>query len=151
MARFTVFIVTLIVLSAATAISPYHAASTTTTTVEIVNPRESEQCRQQIGLQRLSSCQQYLRSSSRFESSIMPENESGWRETFPQCCEDLEQINEECRCEAIKQIAQQERQVERVQGREMREMLQTAQSLPALCRISPRYCQNIPGGSGTMF
>lgn len=36
--------------------------------------------------------------------------------------------------------------VGRVEGREMQEMLKTAQSLPALCRISPP-CENIRGPS----
>ncbi|KAK6150752.1 hypothetical protein DH2020_015684 [Rehmannia glutinosa] len=143
MARFTVCMVTLVVLLAAAAVSAYHSA-TTTTTVEIVADRgESRRCREQIERQRLSSCRQYLRDSSRFESS-MPENErGGWREAFPRCCDELEQINEQCRCEAVKQVAQQQRQAGGLQGREMREMLKTAQSLPSLCRISPQSCQII--------
>lgn len=100
MATFPVCMLTLIVLLAAVAAF----ATTTTTTVEIVNSGESRgRCRQQIERQRLSSCEQYLRDSSRFE--LMPENEGGgWREEFPRCCEELEQINEQCRCEAVKQV-----------------------------------------------
>ncbi|GER35292.1 2S albumin seed storage protein [Striga asiatica] len=89
-------------------------------------------CGEEIKSQRLSSCSEYLRDSSRFD-----ESESGWREEFPRCCEELEQINEQCRCQALSQVTQQQM----VQGREKQEMLRTAQSLTSLCRIPPQSCE----------
>ncbi|XP_011099732.1 2S albumin [Sesamum indicum] len=122
------------------------------TTAEIVNPgRESQRCRQQIERQRLSSCREYLIDSSR---PVMMEGGNqgrSWREEFPRCCEELERIDEQCRCQAVQQVVQQERQGGELQGRELQEMLQTAQSLPSLCRISPRYCQNMGEVAGPMF
>ncbi|KAL6523114.1 hypothetical protein OROHE_016409 [Orobanche hederae] len=97
MARFvSLCIVILVVLLA------YHSATSKGDNLDL---GESRGCREQIDRQRLSSCREYLRDSSRFESmTMMPENErSGWREEFPRCCEELEQINEKCRCQAIKQ------------------------------------------------
>ncbi|KAK4416683.1 2S albumin [Sesamum alatum] len=141
MARFSacmVMITLIVVLSAAA-------------TAEIVNPgRESQRCRQQIERQRLSSCREYLIDSSRSERMEGENQGRSWREEFPRCCEAFEQIDEQCRCQAVQQVVQQQRQGGELQGREMREMLQTAQSLPSLCRISPRYCQNMDA-AGPMF
>ncbi|XP_073149758.1 2S seed storage albumin protein-like [Henckelia pumila] len=97
-------------------------------------------CGQRIEIQSLSSCRQYLIDSSRF----VPENHhhegsSSWREEFPRCCDELERINEQCRCEAIQKVCD-EGETGELLGREMREMKLTAQSLPGLCRISPQYC-----------
>ncbi|KAL6498054.1 hypothetical protein OROGR_028451 [Orobanche gracilis] len=66
---------------------------------ETLDRGESRGCREQIDMERLSSCREYLRDSSRFENE-----RSGWREEFPRCCEELEQVNERCRCQAIKQF-----------------------------------------------
>ncbi|KAL7102024.1 hypothetical protein ACP275_08G093600 [Erythranthe tilingii] len=146
MVKLTLGIVTLTVLVLLAAAA---TATRTTTTVEIVNvvAEESSQaqqgCGQEIERQRLSSCREYLTDSSRF----VPENEGGrgWLEEFPRCCEELQQISQHCRCQAVKQVAQEQRQEGRLQGREIREMLKTAQSLPTLCRISSHYCQNLGG------
>ncbi|KAL0449833.1 UNVERIFIED_CONTAM: 2S albumin [Sesamum latifolium] len=123
-----------------------------TTAEEIVNPgRESQRCRQQIERQRLNSCREYLIDSSRSVRMEGGNQGRSWREEFPRCCEALEQIDEQCRCQAVQQVVQQQRQGGELQGREMQEMLQTAQSLPSLCRISPRYCQNMEELAGPMF
>ncbi|KAK4338382.1 hypothetical protein RND71_042869 [Anisodus tanguticus] len=116
---------------------------------DVANPREqiSQRCQQQVQrAQNLRSCEQYLRQSSRFteeeEEEIMDQQIRGWRQAFPRCCEQLEQIqDEQCRCEGIRQVMQQQQQRRELQGREMREALLTAQSLPGLCRIAPQQCQ----------
>ncbi|CAA0839453.1 Unknown protein [Striga hermonthica] len=90
-------------------------------------------CGEEIKSQRLSSCREYLRDSSRLDVS-----ENGWREEFPRCCEELEQINEQCRCQALSQLVAQQQMA---QGREKQEMLRTAQSLTSLCRIPPQSCE----------
>ncbi|KAH6758118.1 hypothetical protein C2S52_023004 [Perilla frutescens var. hirtella] len=138
MAKFTVSLLALLLLLGSAA------------AVEIQNPGESRgRCRQEIEGQRLSSCRQYLRDGSRCDTT--PQNEGGgWREAFPQCCEELEQINQRCRCEALKQVAWEQRQAGELQERELGEMLRTAQSLPSLCRISSQYCDNI-GEESPMF
>ncbi|KAL1538970.1 2S albumin seed storage protein-like [Salvia divinorum] len=121
--------------------------ASTTAAVEILNP--SSRCSREIDRQRLSSCRQYLKEGSRFDWTREGESSRGWREAFPRCCDELERINQQCRCEAVKQVVR-EHQSAGVQGQQMREMLQTAQSLPSLCRISPQYCDNI-GQSTTMI
>ncbi|XP_057770094.1 2S seed storage albumin protein-like [Salvia miltiorrhiza] len=134
MAKFALSLLSLLLLLASAA------------AVGITNP--IGRCRGEIERQRLSSCQQYLIDGSRFDSTPQEEGR-GWREAFPRCCDELEQINQQCRCEAVKQVAMEQREAGALQGREMREMMQTAQRLPSLCRISPQYCDNI--GERPMF
>lgn len=102
MASFTVPIITLALVLLAS------AAATTTAAVEIVNlvdDQSARECLQEIEGQRLSSCRNYLRDSSKFPVT-MPRSEGGgrWREEFPRCCEELEQITQHCRCQAIAQV-----------------------------------------------
>ncbi|KAL8477532.1 hypothetical protein ACS0TY_029719 [Phlomoides rotata] len=66
--------------------------------------RVGGRCGQQIEGQRLSSCQRYLRDSSRCEVSPEGIEGGGWREEFPRCCDVLEKINESRRCEAVKKV-----------------------------------------------
>ncbi|KAK2993287.1 hypothetical protein RJ640_022126 [Escallonia rubra] len=84
--------------------------------------------------QSLDACKRYLVQSSR--------PRSGWREEFQQCCEQLEEMDKRSRCEGIRRIAQQEKQQQGgSRGEEMQEMMQTARSLPGLCRMEPRRCE----------
>ncbi|GAA0185788.1 hypothetical protein LIER_33076 [Lithospermum erythrorhizon] len=127
----------ILLLSATLAVVLVSDAASISTTTEVAEL--AERCQQQQ--QQINACQRYLIDSSQCSSSGRSSysNERGdWREEFPRCCEQLEQIDEQCRCEAIKQVAQQQHQ--QLQGREKEEMLQTAQSLPNLCRISPQRC-----------
>lgn len=38
-------------------------------------------------------------------------------------------------------VVQQEEQTGQVQGRQRQQMLQTAENLPGLCRLSPQRCE----------
>ncbi|XP_009590596.1 2S seed storage albumin protein-like [Nicotiana tomentosiformis] len=126
-------------------------ASSFRTTITIAedaeNPREqiSQRCQQQIQrAQQLRSCEQYLRQSTRFSEEEEEFDNQGrdWRQEFPRCCEQLEQIqDEQCRCEGIRQVVQQQQQRGELQGRERQEVFRTAQTLPGLCRISPQRCE----------
>ncbi|KAM3321854.1 2S seed storage albumin protein [Capsicum chacoense] len=122
-------------------------ASSFRTTITIAgNPmgEVSQRCEQQFQrAQNLRTCDDYLRQSSKFPEEIMLINQQGgdWRQSFPRCCEELEQMEEEeCRCEGLTQIIHQEQQAAELQGRERAEAFQTAQALPGLCRIPPRHC-----------
>ncbi|XP_049377253.1 2S seed storage albumin protein-like [Solanum stenotomum] len=126
-------------------------ASSFRTTITIAeNPWEQMSQRCQMEMQRaqnLRSCEEYLRQSTKFteEGRYMDQQSGDWRQSFPRCCEQMEQMqDEQCRCEGIKQVMQQEQERGELQGREMREACKTAQSLPGLCRMSPHQCHNIP-------
>ncbi|KAH7841555.1 hypothetical protein Vadar_031408 [Vaccinium darrowii] len=114
------------------------AATTTTTVAEVENLGQSreQRCRQQ----ELNACQQYLRESTRITRREVLLNQSGWREQFPICCQQLEQLEEQCRCEGLRRVFRQQQQRGELWGLEMQEMMETAESLPSLCRISPLWC-----------
>lgn len=65
---------------------------------------EGKKCqKQQVQVQ---SCQEYLRKSTKmspYYSEMINEGKS-WREEFPECCNELEEMDRECRCEAIRQV-----------------------------------------------
>lgn len=89
--------------------------------------------------QQLRSCQQYLRQRS--QSSEEEEADQS-RGDIQRCCQQLQQIQDpQCRCEGLRQVVQQEQQRGELQGRERQQMLQTAQNLPGLCRVSPQRCE----------
>ncbi|XP_052206141.1 2S seed storage albumin protein-like [Diospyros lotus] len=123
--------------------SSAYRTTTTITTVEteeagISREDPSQRCRQQIqSQQRLNACRQYLRESSRIS---LVEEPNEWREQFQRCCQQLEELAEPCRCVGVMAAADDVRQGGMLQGREVREMLRTAETLPGLCRMSPRRC-----------
>ncbi|KAL3502211.1 hypothetical protein ACH5RR_036660 [Cinchona calisaya] len=105
------------------------------------NKEQTPRCEKKLQKQQLDCCHAYLRESSKFTQQpeipqmVVNQASSSWREAFPRCCEQLEKISKECRCEAMSQVFQQQMQKGQLQEIEMQEMLQTAQSLPNLCRI----------------
>ncbi|XP_009772214.1 2S seed storage albumin protein-like [Nicotiana tabacum] len=110
------------------------------TVSEEVENQQSRRCQQQIQqAQQLRSCQQYLRQRS--QSSEEEEADQS-RGDIQRCCQQLQQIQDpQCRCEGLRQVVQQEQQRGELQGRERQQMLQTAQNLPGLCRVSPQRCE----------
>lgn len=142
MAKHSIIIALFAVILATVTASIYE--TTTTTTVEITEEKAAaeDQCRQQIQGQQqlLNVCQRYLTDSSRSLQAPPVNIENSWREEYPRCCEQLEKVQEQCRCEAVRMVVEQQRQQggEELQGQERQEMLKTAMSLPALCRIGPQ-------------
>ncbi|CAN4077786.1 unnamed protein product [Withania somnifera] len=110
----------------------------TITIAEEAEKPQSQRCQQQIQqAQQLRSCQQYLRQT---RQSYGEENQS--TEEVQRCCNQLQQIQDaQCRCEGLRQVVQQDQQRGELQGRERQQMLQTAQNLPGLCRLSPQRCE----------
>lgn len=108
--------------------------TTITSSVEIDTQHQCSQAHQQI-----MSCQTYLRESAKLQGGM-------WREEFPRCCQQLEQVEQQCQCQALKEMVQQQLQ-DLQYGRKMRgqtwtETLRTASSLPVMCRIPPeQYCE----------
>ncbi|XP_055819504.1 2S seed storage albumin protein-like [Solanum dulcamara] len=108
---------------------------TITISEDAENP-QTQSCQQQIQqAQQLRSCQEFLRQKVQYEDQQIPRE-------VQQCCNQLEQIQDpQCRCEGLMQVVQQEEQTGQVQGRKKQQMLQTAQNLPGLCRLSPQRCE----------
>ncbi|CAK9147173.1 unnamed protein product [Ilex paraguariensis] len=116
----------------------------TTTVVEEGNPRESQECREQIQReQQLPHCQRYLSQRSPYELVLNPREQEEQEQHLRQCCQQLQNIDEECRCEAVNEaVRQRQRQQEGGrQAEERRQVEQRAQDLPRRCNLEPQQCQ----------
>ncbi|KAL8237780.1 hypothetical protein R6Q59_018861 [Mikania micrantha] len=101
-----------------TALVAFATAHTTivTTTIEDDNPvSRQRQCSQQLQGQRLNQCRMYLQQGqSPYEVDI---RRQGQQQRVQQCCQELQNIDEQCQCEAIKQVfrdVQQQQQGQQV-------------------------------------
>ncbi|KAL2523670.1 2S seed storage protein 5 [Abeliophyllum distichum] len=113
----------------------------TTTVVE----EEKDDCRQQFQQQQqLYHCKMYLSQGSQSEQISLRSirNPRQQEEHLDDCCQQLRNMSERCRCQAIKQVVQQqEQQGGKYQTREMEEILQKAENLPSKCDVEPKQCQ----------
>ena len=107
-------------------------------------------CRQQIRPQRLQQCRQFLQQQSQ-ESPYEPvllNQEEKQQQPLWQCCQQLKNVDEQCRCEAVKQVVQQLQQGEGPYGQQgpqkQQQILQKARQLPGLCNLQPKECQIQP-------
>ncbi|KAF9615058.1 hypothetical protein IFM89_021629 [Coptis chinensis] len=129
MARFAVVGAVFVVLLA---LAEARMFETIVSTTEVDEPSsyQSERCRQQ-GQMMMHSCRQYLQPTMTRPS---------FRGQMQQCCEELEEVNPECRCEAIRQTVQSMRGYQG--GEQMQEMMmRKAQQLPQMCGVEPQYCK----------
>ncbi|KAL5722890.1 hypothetical protein ACHQM5_006350 [Ranunculus cassubicifolius] len=112
-----------------------------TTVVDEPNPFPSERCRQQIQGMRMDSCMRYLQPTM-----LLPQMGGHVQPYAQQCCNELENVSQECKCEAIQQIVESVRgfqgQQQRGQQQQqmMREVMQKAQQLPQVCGFQ-QQCQ----------
>ncbi|XP_058219989.1 2S sulfur-rich seed storage protein 2-like [Rhododendron vialii] len=139
MAKLTILATALIALLALA-----HATQTTitTTVVEEENPGQQQRCREQIQRQQnLHDCQSYLQQQAREYEVAMITNQNPQQQQLRQCCQQLENLDDQCRCEGIRETVRQQREQGEMQGEEMREMMQQAENLPSRCNLSPRRCQ----------
>ncbi|KAL8205582.1 hypothetical protein R6Q57_009133 [Mikania cordata] len=131
-----------------TALVAFAIAHTTivTTTIEDDNPiSRQRQCSQQLQGQRLRQCRMYLQQGqSPYEVDI---RRQGQQQIVQQCCQELQNIDEQCQCEAIKQVfrdvqqQQQGQQVGPFGGQRTQQLKQKAQTLPNVCNLQTRQCQ----------
>lgn len=146
MAKLTVVAAVLLVALLAMASASAHRTTITTTLVEDENLEQggqSQRCQQRIQQQqqRLYHCQRYLAQRSPFELDMYPQQEQE-REHLRECCQGLRNLDEQCRCEAVRQaVRQQQQQGGGQQGEEMQQMMEKARQLPRMCNLGPRECQ----------
>ncbi|XP_060964943.1 2S seed storage albumin protein-like [Cannabis sativa] len=114
------------------------AFRTTITTVEtddVENYSRSgseQECRRQR--QDLNHCRMYMREKmhGRFEE----EDEIGnYSQHLDQCCSQLRNVNERCRCPAL------EMEIQKEQGQDKQRMMESARNIPSMCGMQPRTCQ----------
>ncbi|KAL4555238.1 hypothetical protein LXL04_037849 [Taraxacum kok-saghyz] len=116
-----------------------------TTTIEDETPISRQQCSRQVQGQRLNQCQQYLQQDESWIDKIIPgQMQSG----LQSCCQELQNVEEQCQCAAVKEAfrqAQRTQQQQQQQGsfgaQEIRQLKQKAQDLPNQCRLQTRQCQ----------
>nr|AFQ93669.1 preproalbumin PawS1 [Sabazia liebmannii] len=89
----------------------------------------SVQCDRQIPIQQLNHCQMHLTQGQQQQQHLNL------------CCNELQQVKEQCQCEAIKQMAKQaQRQLQGGQ-QQMEQMLRKVQMLPNQCNLEVKKCQ----------
>nr|AIW56804.1 PawS1e precursor [Zinnia haageana] len=105
------------------------------------NPRE--QCDRQIPIQQLNHCQMHLTSSFGYKLRMPMEN-SKQQQHLSLCCKQLQQVEEQCQCKAIGQVAKQAlKQLPQQAGGQQQQqqqmmaeqMLKKAQNLPNQCNL----------------
>nr|AFQ93666.1 preproalbumin PawS1 [Sabazia liebmannii] len=93
----------------------------------------SVQCDRQIPIQQLNHCQMHLTQG---------QGQQQQQQHLNLCCNQLQQVKEQCQCEAIKQVAKQaQRQLQGGQ-QQMEQMLRKVQMLPNQCNLEVKKCQS---------
>ncbi|KAL8039724.1 hypothetical protein ABFX02_10G054700 [Erythranthe guttata] len=137
-------LVAMVTLASATS---YTTTVTTTTIDDEANRGEQQQCRQQIQGRRFQSCQRYLSQRGQIEEEEAIEMTTGNPQQQSQylrdCCQQLQNVNQQCRCEAIKQAVKEiQQQGGQYQTGQSEQVYQKARSLPRQCNFrSPQQCQ----------
>ncbi|KAL7137374.1 hypothetical protein ABFS83_10G087300 [Erythranthe nasuta] len=137
-------LVALVALASATT---YTTTVTTTTIDDEANRGQQQQCLQQIQGRRFQSCQRYLSQRGQYEEEEAIEMTTGNPQQQSQylrdCCQQLQNVNQQCRCEAIKQAVKEiQQQGGQYQTRQSEQVYQKARSLPRQCNFrSPQQCQ----------
>ncbi|KAK3024300.1 hypothetical protein RJ639_043162 [Escallonia herrerae] len=147
MAKLTILAAALLALLALAEASTYRT-TITTTTIEEENPRGggSQRCREQFHQQQqLRHCQMYMRQGSQYDAELalaMVDGVNPQRQQhLTECCRQLRNIDEQCRCQAIREMVRQQQMGGGSQQEEMQEMAQKAQYLPRRCNMEPQQCQ----------
>uniref|UniRef100_A0A251TA69 Bifunctional inhibitor/plant lipid transfer protein/seed storage helical domain-containing protein n=1 Tax=Helianthus annuus TaxID=4232 RepID=A0A251TA69_HELAN len=126
-----------------------------TTTIEDENPISGQrQCSQRIQGQRLNQCRMFLQQGQNipreFDNPQMGRQQQE-QQLLQQCCQELQNIEGQCQCEAVKQVFREaQQQVQQQQGRQSvpfrgsqqtQQLKQKAQILPNVCNLQSRRCE----------
>ncbi|XP_076885087.1 2S seed storage protein-like [Bidens hawaiensis] len=104
---------------------------------------EQMQCRRQLQGQNLNPCRTFLQKGRIPFQGYFPMK--GFQEPFiQQCCQVLQNINEPCQCEAVKQVFQEAQQQQQQEwhsfipflgSQQSQQLRQKAQAIPNLCNL----------------
>ncbi|KAL9441484.1 hypothetical protein AB3S75_020054 [Citrus x aurantiifolia] len=121
-------------------------ASIYRTTIFIDEENPSQQsCEQQIQQQQqLRQCQMHLRQQVRGRQqegedglcSSLDDNQQ--QQYLRQCCQQLQQLDNRCRCPGLEQALRSQLQQGQIQGGMLRQAYELASQIPRKCNISPR-------------
>ncbi|KAK1440018.1 hypothetical protein QVD17_05843 [Tagetes erecta] len=105
-----------------------------TTTIQDENPISSQrQCSQRLQGKQFNQCRMFLQQTDNRQSRQQ-------QQLIQQCCQELQNVDEQCQCEAVKQVLQD---VQRQQQGQFssQQLKQKAQMLPNQCQLQTRQCQ----------
>ncbi|KAI4388173.1 hypothetical protein MLD38_000528 [Melastoma candidum] len=117
------------------------SAHRTTVTAVVVDDDENPVtiCREQVRVRSLLHCRRYLSPGRQIlEMRGGMEEPERRQQQLQGCCRQLRQMEEQCRCEGIRKVVKEQSQREKLQGRELRELVQRAEDLPSMCRVPPQ-------------
>nr|QRM12805.1 2S albumin [Anacardium occidentale] len=129
----------LLLLSAFAVLLLVANASIYRATVEVEgDSSRGQSCQRQFEQQdRFRNCQRYLQQEVQWGGRYNQR-----RESFRECCQELEEVDRRCRCEGLEQMVRHQQQQEQLKGEEVEELYETASELPRMCNISPSQgCQ----------
>nr|AFQ93651.1 preproalbumin PawS1 [Helianthus schweinitzii] len=89
----------------------------------------------QIRIQQLNHCQMHLTS---FDYKLRMAVENPKQQHLNLCCNQLQEVEKQCQCEAIKQVVEQaQKQLQQGQGgqQQVQQMVKKAQMLPNQCNL----------------
>nr|DAD23276.1 TPA_asm: hypothetical protein HUJ06_024739 [Nelumbo nucifera] len=137
MARLLVMAIFLVGLVAMAEATIYRTTITTVVQDDDKSQSQSQsgECRKEIQKHQLNECRQLMRSWQ--TGNLMRGSQ---RDDTQGCCEELQNMRDECTCEAIQWTVQQQQQQSRLQGEEMERLMKKAEKLPSICDMS-HTCQ----------
>ncbi|PWA57507.1 seed storage albumin 6 precursor [Artemisia annua] len=120
--------------------SAYTTIVTTTIDDQIPYTQQSQQCRQQLQQKQFNQCHMYLQQGQ----GMFEDNRSGQKQQsqiLQQCCNELQNVRQQCQCEAVKQVFRDVQQIQgQVGAQQIRQLKQKAQNLPNQCDLQVQSC-----------
>ncbi|KAK3199507.1 hypothetical protein Dsin_022922 [Dipteronia sinensis] len=104
-------------------------------------PRNTDQqrCQQQFQeQQQLRQCKSYL--SQRVQEEQPYGSNRRQEQEIQQCCQQLEQLDRECRCPGLEQVTRSQVSQGQLGDQQKRQIIQTAQRIPSMCGMRPTQC-----------
>ncbi|CAI9294774.1 unnamed protein product [Lactuca saligna] len=128
-----------------TALVAFASAHSTiiTTSIEEESTFSKQQCSRQLQGQRFNQCQRYLAQGQ----NLYKEDDRSQQQL---CCQELQYVDEQCQCEAVKEAFREAQKMQQQQqgqqggsfgSKQIRQMMQKAQNLPNQCKLQTRQCQ----------
>ncbi|KAL0338635.1 UNVERIFIED_CONTAM: 2S albumin [Sesamum angustifolium] len=137
----------LLVAMVALASATTYTTTVTTTAIDDEANQQSQQCRRELQGRQFRSCQMYLsqgRSPYGGDDAVLEMSTGNQQseQSLRECCQQLRNVDERCRCEAIRHaVRQQQQEGGSYQEGQSQQVYQRARDLPRRCNMRPQQCQ----------